>query len=429
MTQSAERDKLSIFCARCGSTLAPLAQSCPRCPDALPCAVYAERRFRPLERGGIFRFAAWLPPTSVFDTEIGPVIVRHEGLAAALGLTDLAVAFSGYAPELGARNATGTFKDFEALPTLLYLREHGVDAVVLASAGNTARAFAHAASLLDFAAYIVVPESASARLRIPARPSESVRPIVVSGSNDYAAAIRLAAAVAEHSGMASEGGARNVARRDGMGTVVLEYARTQGRLPDHYVQAVGSGTGAIAAWEAAMRLVESGAVSGAPPRLHLAQNAPFTPVHDAWTRGGGIEAPGDRALQLRRIGGLSAPTLANRTPPFSVVGGVRDALAATSGRTYAVTNAEIAACQALFKRRVGAEIAPEGGAALAALAQGVARGWIHRADAVLLHITGSSDARLEREAALRPVPVWRRVPADLRGALRALAPDLERRRG
>ena len=44
----------------------------------------------------------------------------------------------------------------------------------------------------------------------------------------------------------TEGGARNVARRDGMGTTVLEYARVTGEMPCHYLQAIGSGTGGIA---------------------------------------------------------------------------------------------------------------------------------------------------------------------------------------
>ena len=55
-----------------------------------------------------------------------------------------------------------------------------------------------------------------------------------------------------------EGGAKNVARRDGMGTVMLDAAVTIGRMPDYYFQAIGSGTGGIAAWEAALRLRDDG---------------------------------------------------------------------------------------------------------------------------------------------------------------------------
>jgi cysteate synthase len=70
-----------------------------------------------------------------------------------------------------------------------------------------------------------------------------------------------------------------------MGTVMLEYARLERCLPRHCVQAVGSGTGAIAAWAAAVRLAASGGFDGPLPQLHLAQNVPSTPMHDAWTAG------------------------------------------------------------------------------------------------------------------------------------------------
>jgi len=56
----------------------------------------------------------------------------------------------------------------------------------------------------------------------------------------------------------------NVARRDGMGTVMLEAAVTIGRAPDHYFQAVGSGTGGIAAWEASLRLKQDGRFLNGP---------------------------------------------------------------------------------------------------------------------------------------------------------------------
>ena len=40
--------------------------------------------------------------------------------------------------------------------------------------------------------------------------------------------------------------------------IILSAVTTIGRIPDYYFQAVGSGTGAIAAWEANMRLIEDG---------------------------------------------------------------------------------------------------------------------------------------------------------------------------
>ena len=78
--------------------------------------------------------------------------------------------------------------------------------------------------------------------------------------------------------MVSEGGARNIARRDGMGTVMLDAALTIGKMPDHYFQAVGSGTGGISVWEAAIRLRADGRFGQKIPKLQLAQNLPFVPM-------------------------------------------------------------------------------------------------------------------------------------------------------
>ena len=58
---------------------------------------------------------------------------------------------------------------------------------------------------------------------------------------------------------------------------------TLGRIPEHYFQAVGSGTGGISAWEASLRLKEDGRFGSNCSRLHLAQNLPNAPIYYAWT--------------------------------------------------------------------------------------------------------------------------------------------------
>ncbi len=73
----------------------------------------------------------------------------------------------------------------------------------------------------------------------------------------------------------AEGGAKNVARRDGMATTMLSAATTIGEIPDYYFQAVGSGTGAIAAWEANMRLIGDGRFGETVMKLMVSQNHPF----------------------------------------------------------------------------------------------------------------------------------------------------------
>jgi cysteate synthase len=403
-------EKFVHRCVGCGRTYAERRLHCDGC-GALLRADYATTAFRPRSESRLFAFLDWLPPQQGVETRIGPAVYRSESLAERLGLRDLSIAFNGYAPEVGAENPTGSFKDFEALPTLLYLREQGIESIVLASAGNTARAFADAATRLDIRVLLVVPEGALDRLWLPIRPSDAVRLIVVEATDDYASAIRLAGLISERLGVAPEGGARNVARRDGMGTAVLEYARIRGDLPAHYIQAVGSGTGGIAAWEASLRLLSAG-VGNRPPRLHLAQNAPFTPIHDAWLRGRPIDGEQDVEEQRRRIRQIDAQVLANRTPPYAVAGGVRDALSQTDGLTYAIDNEEAREAGALFRDVEGLPIGPAAAVAVAALRRAVQQGHVAPDDPTLLHITGNNDALVARDHRLHRLRPCARLRLD-----------------
>ena len=99
---------------------------------------------------------------------------------------------------------------------------------------------------------------------------EADRVLLITVEGDYSDAISRSTAIAQFPRLTAEGGAKNCARRDGMATVMLDAATTIGRIPDYFVQAVGSGTGAIAAWEAAQRLIQDGPVRASP--------APHDPV-------------------------------------------------------------------------------------------------------------------------------------------------------
>lgn len=75
---------------------------------------------------------------------------------------------------------------------------------------------------------------------------------------------------------------RNVGRRDGLAVVTLAAYEEMGSLPGYYVQAVGSGAGGIATYEAASRIVRTSTGGDTIPRLFLCQNSEFTPIYDAW---------------------------------------------------------------------------------------------------------------------------------------------------
>lgn len=362
---------------------------------------YAERRFVPdPAHEGVFRYWRWLPVVRSAAGTSRIAVYQSRGLASTLGLSNLWVAFNGYWPERGADLDTGTFKELEAHTVLGRLPESG-PILTVASSGNTGAAFAWTCSQREIPCLIVVPGSGLSRLRFPGPLHPSVRVIVID-DGDYPDAIDLVAAISRRPGFQAEGGVRNVGRRDGLATVQLAAFEAMGRLPTHYFQAVGSGTGSIAVLEAAKRI--SAAEGGLPlPRLMLCQNLPFTPILDAWRMG--VETLiGESTESFREaIAKVHADELTNWTPPYAVRGGVYDALMESGGDVFAVDNAEIRIARAMFAELEGIDIEPAAGVAVAALRNAVSQGRLDRDSIVLLNITGGGRNRLATDRPLVPV--------------------------
>lgn len=381
-----------LRCAGCGNVLSDNSTSCPL-DNGLPRADYVERRFDPKELPGIWSFIDWLP-VKRWNQETGAssITYRSSGLAGELGLNSLFISFSGYWPERGALMKTCSFKELEAAPTMQMLLDKNLkEILVVASAGNTARAFAEVSSVTGQPVILFVPTSSLDRLWTTVEP----RKVLLVGVNgDYADAIKLAGVLSSRRGFMPEGGARNIARRDGMGTVLLDHVRRFNSLPDHYFQAIGSGTGGIAVWEASMRVVNDGRFGVRPPRLHLAQNTPCAPVYAMWH---GLR---QEEINFDAYGcpeGMHDDVLFNRNPPYSVPGGVRDAVISSGGRIYGIDNSRAVSAQKLFKRSEGIDILPAAAVAVAALVDAVEAGFMERDNRILLNITGGGMKRLEED--------------------------------
>ncbi|MDD1704303.1 MAG: cysteate synthase [Methanoregula sp.] len=375
--------------------------SCLNGHDSLLRAEYADRRLPLAPHPGIFRYIAWLPVRWPLLPAGGPVAFPCKELSRELGLTNLTVSFSGYFPERGATLTSCSFKELEAAPTLQRLFELGGKIPVIASAGNTGRAFAELSARCGRPVVIVVPERAVPRL-FTTQPAHDLFLVTVAG--DYSDAIAVSNALAAVPGCVPEGGAKNIARRDGMGTVMLDGAVTIGRMPDHYFQAVGSGTGGVAAWEAAIRLRQDGRYGTVLPRLHLAQNAPFTPMVSAWNdRRREIIAPIDMPNARENVGRVMSDVLTNRNPPYAIAGGLYDALAKTDGSMYSVSNAEGAEALKRIRETVGIDPDPAAAIAVGALIRAAGNGSIGADDHVLLNITGGGYERVREDFVVHPV--------------------------
>lgn len=352
-------------------------------------AVYENKLFTPREDlDGIYRYAGWMPVKRILKKSSAPVTYKSKGLASFLGLENLYITFSGWNPKIGAKMRTCSFKETEAYSILARMDAYERRILVVQSAGNTARAFAQVCSDNRIPVVICVPQDNLHDLWFRKPLRKCVKLVAVPHGCDYYDAISLGEKLSTDPGFLLEGGAKNIARRDGMGTTILSCVEQMGRIPDAYFQAVGSGTGAIAAWENACRLADDGRFGPNKMRVYVAQNAPFTLMYDAW-KAGTRELPQMTPEEGRgKSERILATVLSNRKPPYSIAGGLYDVLKESNGDFFLATNNDIFYWLLQFRNKEGYELLPAACVAVAALAQAVSDGKVKKDDYIMLNCTG-----------------------------------------
>lgn len=347
---------------------------------------------------GLYRYADWLPIKTMLSKPSEPITYKSEALAKWLGLNNLYITFNGWWPERKARMTTCSFKEMEAYSVCARLGDDLKEKVlVVASAGNTARAFAKVCSDNGIKLLLCVPQDNINALWFDKPLNPCVKLITTESGSDYFDAINLSNVVCGLEGYLAEGGAKNIARRDGMGTTMMSATTFIGRTPDFYFQAVGSGTGAIAAWEANLRFIEDGRFGSHKARLIVSQNKPFVPMYDAWRADSRALLLYDADQARKDAAEICAPVLSNRKPPYGLAGGLYDALKDTNGDILAVSNAEANAAKALFEETEGIDIYHAAAVATASLQQAIEKGTVKPDDVVMLNITGGGEKRFHAE--------------------------------
>ncbi|MFI3282811.1 MAG: cysteate synthase [Rikenellaceae bacterium] len=344
---------------------------------------------------GLYKFADWLPVNRMLEGSSAPVTYKSKLLAEHLGLENLYITFSGYNPSVGATMPTCSFKETEAYSVCARASQSEDRILVVSSAGNTARAFAKVCSDNNIRLLLTVPADNLDALWFDAPLNPCVKLVACEKGGDYFDAIHLGNMVLKSSMFYPEGGAKNIARRDGMACTMLSATTTIGRIPDYYFQAVGSGTGAIAAWEANQRLIEDGRFGSNMMKLMVSQNAPFVPMFDAWRVDSREMLPYDDDKARRDVEIIDAKVLSNRRPPYGIVGGLYDALKATNGEVLVATNPQSRKAKELFKKLEGVDIHSAAAVATASLIKAVADGKVEKDATIMLNITGGGEELLK----------------------------------
>lgn len=355
-------------------------------------AVYAHKNFEIRnDLDGFYKFANWLPIKRTLNHSHAPVTYKSKGLAEYLGLDNLYITFSGYFPEIGAYMQTCSFKETEAYSVCARLAEDEDRILVVASAGNTARAFAKVCSDNGIRLLLSIPEDNINALWFDKPLEDCVKIIAAPKGADYYDAIALGDAVCTSPKFLAEGGAKNIARRDGMGTTLLSAVEVIGRIPDAYFQAIGSGTGTIAVWENNLRLIADGRFGSHKMRLYPSQNDPFTIMYDSWKAGSRELLPLSPDDAREQASVIKAKVLSNRKPPYSLAGGVYDALKDAGGDIYKVSNTELDFWKEKFEELEGVDIYSAAAVAVCSLKKAVEEKTVGRDEIIMLNITGGGE--------------------------------------
>lgn len=377
---------------------------------ALVSSVYSKGLNIDMKETGVWKYLDWLPVSKASKHNAGTVTYKSEGLASKLGLSNLWITYHGYWPERGGLCPTGAFKDMEAVPTIQRLRDHGCNGVICASAGNTARAFSHYCDLDNFPLIVVVADIHAHRIwRTNPSVNDCVKVVVVENGN-YADAKIVAKEIASKlNGWQLEGGAHNIARRDGIGSLILDAWNEIGRMPDHYFQGVGGGPGPIGVYEMMQRLIDFGLDEGPLAKIHLSQNPEHCPIHKAWQDGRSTLQDSDFPEGDVEV---YSDYLLSASPAYGVKGGVYDTLKSTNGETYVVERQDAIDAGKMFEETEGIDIMTPAEVALGSLIQAIEDNKVDRDDCIVLNISGGGVKRLQKEVDIQVVEPWIKGPKE-----------------
>lgn len=343
-------EKFISKCILCGSILKK--NNFCKNHNSLTRTEYKNKKLQICNKFGIWKFYSWLPCYNDNIEGEAPVTYKSKEFAKYLRLKNLYISFNGYWPEKGAKLQTCSFKDLESTPTIQKLVDENNNSdikkiLVVASAGNTARAFLYTCIKYRYPLIVIIPKSSLDKIWIPDYldyNSNELFPLIISVDGDYTDSINICHSLVSNFNdiYIEEGGAKNIARRDGMGTVMLDATRIIGKIPDYYIQAVGSGTGGIAAYEASLRLIKDGNYGNKVPQIFLFQNIPHAPLLNLWNNTKIINYNNDNIKIIDEV-------LYNRKPPYNISGGIKDILLSSNGKIYGITNEEAISAKNIFE--------------------------------------------------------------------------------
>lgn len=385
--------RISIHCTHCGyrEDLSRILDSCPQCGETYMDAHYELDGPLPWPEAlkdrpnTMWRFRELLPlrkdENIVSMGEGCTPLIRSENLAAMLGLRHLYIKDERQGP-------TGSFKDRQASLAVSFMREMGINELVVASTGNVAVAYS---------AYATRAMIKLWAFTISSIPPEKMREITLYGTElvkvtgTYDQAKQVAAHFAASKGLSVDRGIKSIAAKESMKTVAFEIAEQLGeiygpsssgapwRTPHWYIQSVSGGLGPVGIMKA-FRELEHFGLSRGVPRLANIQSSGCDPMVRAFHAG--LEDAPPMLNPTTRIATVATdvPGIAYRL--------LREDVLAYGGAFESVTDEEAYRALKTVAQLEGLSVEPATALAFAGLFKMVRKKMIDPDEIIVLNCTG-----------------------------------------
>ncbi len=286
--------KYQLICKKCGAVIENFKdwfnhdQLCPQCGSN-----YVEVKYNsdyskltdlykdnPESFWHYFDFLPLIDKKNIVSCGEGAIPIEHWDFLDKFAKEKYGVDCKVYVYRNELNGGTNTFKDVAASLAASLFKENDVKEYCLASSGNTATAYSKYLALAGVKFDIFVPETVCKDTTDEIR---SWKQNLVVCEGDYGAAKKVAATFHNENKVMISAGNIDPIRVEAKKTMVFEFLRQLGKMPDVYVQAVAGGTGPIAV-DKGVREINDYFPEAKLPRMILVQQDTCDPMVQGWER-------------------------------------------------------------------------------------------------------------------------------------------------
>jgi threonine synthase len=399
--------KYKLVCKKCGREIATFKewfdhnQSCPQCGGNYVEVQYSADYTKlkdyfqgtPKSFWHYFDFLPLMDKANAITCGEGAIPVEHWSFLDDYAREKYGISCKAMVYRNDLNGGTNTFKDVAAALGASIMKENGIKEYCIASTGNTATAFSKYLALAGIKLNVFVPNC------VCQDTVDEIRGYgqnLVISSGDYGAAKKEAAEYQKAHNLLISIGNIDPIRVEAKKTMVFEFLRQMGQMPDVYVQAVSGGTGPIAL-EKGVREVQSAFPEVKLPKIILVQQDTCDPMVQGWENAEKAGFPEGYQTQFPSIPNpqTKVSILSTGTPGMFPI--VAPIVRKSGGGFVRVKESELVDYAKIAKRERNVVLGPAAAVCFAGFYQALAEGKIQDGQTVLIN-TGEGAARAKEFA-------------------------------